>query len=190
MPSHTVQLHASSPEVAQWPILALLGAGWTPRALDLNLFSSCTARRASYIVPRLTCMRFCCIASCRVDPKGSGSTFLVHGQACLKSTTKPKCSFEGGGLPPAKLLQLNIRELMGGDWRVRLSWCTFSQDLRPGFMGGDWRVMMSWFGFARGLAGAPGLNNPPAFSTHAQGVLFFLSFVLVRFCGPVSGAAA
>ena len=40
-------------------------------------------------------------------------------QACLKSTTKPKCSFEGGGLPPAKLVQLNIRELMGGDWRVR-----------------------------------------------------------------------
>lgn len=57
------------------------------------------------------------IDNIRVDPKGSGSTFLVHGQACLKSTTKPKCSFEGGGLPPAKLLQLNIKELMGGDWR-------------------------------------------------------------------------
>ena len=64
--------------------------------------------------------------TCRVDPKGSGSTFIVHGQACLKSTTKPKCSLEGGGQPPAKLLQLNIKELMGGDWRVRAWLCLAS----------------------------------------------------------------
>lgn len=59
------------------------------------------------------------LPTCRTDPKGAGAAFLVHGQACLKSTIKPKCSFEGGAAPPAKLFQLSIKELMGGDWRVR-----------------------------------------------------------------------
>jgi len=54
-----------------------------------------------------------------VDPKGAGSLFLVHGQACLKTTTRPKCSFEGGSAPPAKLFVINIKELIGSEWRVR-----------------------------------------------------------------------
>ena len=55
---------------------------------------------------------------CRVDPKGTGHLFLVHGQACLKSATRPQCSFEGGSAPPAKTFVIDVKELMAGDWRV------------------------------------------------------------------------
>ncbi len=53
-----------------------------------------------------------------MDPKGAGHMFLVHGQACVKSQTRPQCSFTGGGAPPAKMFSIDVKELMQGDWRV------------------------------------------------------------------------
>lgn len=53
----------------------------------------------------------------RVDPKGQGNTFLVHGQACLKSQTRPQCAFTGGSTPPAKMFVVDVKDLMQSDWR-------------------------------------------------------------------------
>lgn len=69
----------------------------------------------------LMCL-FCSLCGCRTDPKGLGHLFIIHGQACLRSSTKPNCSFTGGGAPPAKLYALDVKELMGGDWRVGVAW--------------------------------------------------------------------
>lgn len=45
--------------------------------------------------------------------------FLVHGQACLKSTTHPNCTFMGGSTPPGRMFAIDVRDLLGSDWRVR-----------------------------------------------------------------------
>ena len=55
----------------------------------------------------------------RVDPKGGGHVFLVHGQACAKSLTRPQCGFAGGGTPPSKMFVIDVKDLMGSEWRVR-----------------------------------------------------------------------
>lgn len=54
----------------------------------------------------------------RVDPKGAGHVFLVHGQACVKTSARPQCTWQGGGAPPAKMFHVDVRQLMAGDWRV------------------------------------------------------------------------
>ncbi|KAL4423249.1 hypothetical protein ABPG77_000041 [Micractinium sp. CCAP 211/92] len=53
----------------------------------------------------------------RVDPKAAGHLFLVHGQACLKSTTHPNCTFMGGSTPPGRMFAIDVRDLLGSDWR-------------------------------------------------------------------------
>jgi sortilin len=54
----------------------------------------------------------------RVDPSGGGRVFLVHGQACARSEARPACTYMGGGGgPPGKLFSVDVRELLGADFR-------------------------------------------------------------------------
>jgi hypothetical protein len=54
----------------------------------------------------------------RVDPSGGGRVFLVHGQACARSEARPACTYAGGGGgPPGKLFSVDVRELLGADFR-------------------------------------------------------------------------
>lgn len=72
---------------------------------------------------------------CSVDPKGLGHTFMVHGAACLKSTTKPNCTFTGGGAPPAKMFVIDVKDLLGSDWRVGGCACMYRTfDLKTAFV--------------------------------------------------------
>ncbi|EFN50639.1 expressed protein [Chlorella variabilis] len=57
------------------------------------------------------------VENIRVDPKGGGHVFLVHGQACMRSQTRPQCGFTGGGTPPAKMFMIDVKDLLQGDWR-------------------------------------------------------------------------
>lgn len=54
----------------------------------------------------------------RIDLQNSGSVFLVHGTACLKTEAHPTCSFTGGSAPPSKIFVIDVQELIGGRWRV------------------------------------------------------------------------
>ena len=59
---------------------------------------------------------------CRVEPTASSNVFLIHGKACAKSEWHPTCSHEEEGVEPlGKLYAINFKELMGDDWRVRMS---------------------------------------------------------------------
>lgn len=57
---------------------------------------------------------------CRVEPGATSHIFVVHGKACKKSDEKPRCSAIGqDDVPPGRMYVVDIRDLMGVDWKVR-----------------------------------------------------------------------
>jgi len=64
------------------------------------------------------------VQNIRIEPRGASHVFIVHGKACRRSPTHQACGWEAGGSggggpasPPGRMYVLDVRSLMGPDWR-------------------------------------------------------------------------
>jgi sortilin len=67
------------------------------------------------------------VQNIRIEPRGASHVFIVHGKACRRSPTHQACGWDaagggagGGGAassPPGRMYVLDVRTLMGPDWR-------------------------------------------------------------------------
>lgn len=57
------------------------------------------------------------VQNIRVEPKGASDTFIVHGQACLKSAAHPTCTHHPGSRvqPGGRSYTIDISDVMGDD---------------------------------------------------------------------------
>lgn len=107
---------------APWAWPCGLRRGRTTRRA-LHHMKECTyqAANAPGLSERWPLLRCLSRTPARIDPKAAGHLFLVHGQACLKSTTRPNCTFTGGATLPGRMFPIDVRDLLGSDWRVSAS---------------------------------------------------------------------
>lgn len=58
----------------------------------------------------------------RVEPSAASHMFVVHGKACEKRPENPTCSHvRADAYPSGKMYIVDMRAIMGMDWRVRLA---------------------------------------------------------------------
>lgn len=56
----------------------------------------------------------------RVEPKATSHVFVVHGQACLTTPAHPTCTHSKEGTKPVgKIYVVDLKPVLGSDWRVR-----------------------------------------------------------------------
>jgi hypothetical protein len=57
------------------------------------------------------------VENIRVAPGGNSPLFIVHGTACLKTTSHPGCGFTGGSVPPGKMYAIDFQEILGAEYK-------------------------------------------------------------------------
>ncbi|KAK9828958.1 hypothetical protein WJX72_003046 [[Myrmecia] bisecta] len=58
------------------------------------------------------------VVNIRVEPKSASHVFVVHGEACLKTSEHPTCSYTMSGQPPVgKAYVIDLKQVMGDDWK-------------------------------------------------------------------------
>lgn len=57
------------------------------------------------------------VENIRISPGGTSTVFVVHGLACLKTEMHPQCGFAGGSAPPGKMYSIDVKDILGGDWK-------------------------------------------------------------------------
>lgn len=62
----------------------------------------------------------------RVEPQGASHVFIVHGSECRKSAAHPSCTFDPTVAWQRKgmMYVIDIKAIMGDDWKVCLPSCT------------------------------------------------------------------
>lgn len=85
--------------------------------LPLSPVSFVHALKASSYHPESDAQRHVC----SVEPTASSHVFLIYGEACVQDRWHPNCTHTDPGTRPlGKLFSLDINQLLGNEWQVRI----------------------------------------------------------------------